>query len=167
MKELVNIKILALSLFLVLSFNTQAQNDEEVFPDMQEQMQELQKQMENMLQGLGEQGEGNSFFFSDTIFNELGNIPLDSMMQSLSFAIPEMLNDSMMLRGFDLNGGMFGNRFQDQLNQMFESLDGFDPEYFMDLEELKHQLEQNGIRPDDFEREPKKPGQKKKKVYKI
>ncbi len=168
MKESANIKFILLVLALALGTHIQAQTDQDAPSEMQDQLNELQQQMEQMMKGFGDMGGVENFFFSDTLlFNDLENIPLDSMMQSFSFAFPDMQSDSMLMRGFDLNGGMFGNGFQDQLNQMFESLDDFGPEYFMDLEELKRQLEQNGIRPDDLESTPKKSGQKKKKIYKI
>ena len=157
-----------MSIFLALVSTAQAQTDREDAFDMQDQMLELQNQMEQMMKGFGDGGDANNFFFSDTLlFNDLGGMPMDSMMQGFSFAFPGMESDSMMMPGFDLNDGMFGNGFQDQLNQMFKSLDDIGPEYFMDLEELKRQMEQNGIRPDDLNGEPVKPGKKKKKVYKI
>jgi len=158
-----------LVIFMTLFSLVQAQTDQEDgMSEMQDQMMQLQKQMEDMMKGFGNQEDGNSFFFLDTtIINEFGAMPMDSLMQGFSHVFPGMGTDSMMLKGFDLNGGMFGEGFQDQLNQMFKSLDDFGPDMFMDMEELMRQLEQNGIRPDDQDIQPRKPGQKKKKVYKI
>jgi len=168
MKGWGNIKLSIIIAFLLLGLTVQAQSDQDDLNDMQNQMLELQKQMEHMMRGFSQGDDIGNFFFSDTLmFNDFGDFPMDSLMKGFSFAFPGMDSDSMMMPGFDLNGGMFGGDFQDQLNQMFRSLDDISPEFFMDMEELQRQLEQNGIRPDDPNQAPVKPGKKKKKVYKI
>lgn len=131
--------------------------------DLQDSFDQMQEQLQQMMEELN-QGEGSAFFFSDTLFNQgFGMHPMnmDSLFQGFSFSIPG--SDSLWQR----NDPFLGTDIQDQLNQMFKSLDDLDPQYFQGLEDLMREFDKNGIRPDGVEPQPKKEGKRKKKIYKI